>query len=566
MEYRFSPTERISFTDEETKDLVALKLRVGPKSLHKDVTFGALHQLVARRAAALLGGGCGRGERVALLMPHGEELIVTFFACLYAGLVPSIIAWPTAKMDPEKYRRNVDTVVARLAAQRLVTDGSSAEQLGSALGATAVIDPSCLSADHAAAAAAPQEVGPLFVQFSGGTTGTQKSVPISARHLVAQLGSYASAIELDSDDTVISWLPLYHDMGLVACLLMPFFFRLPVVVFAPMEWVMKPALFLESVGAEKATLCWLPNFAFSFMASRVKASPNVDLRSLRAAINCSEPVRAESMDAFARAFGGCGLRAEALQASYAMAESTFAVTQTPLGKAPQRLSVSRAAFGKRRLEQTSDDAREIVSSGVPIDGAEVRIVDENGGDIAADQIGEILVRGPFVMDDYLAAPEAAPRASFIDDWYKTGDLGALHEGQLYVTGRKKDVIIIGGVNVFPEDVEAATSSVRGIHAGRTVALGIDDASIGTQRLVVVAEVDDASTLERSDQLERDVRSAVMAMCGVAPGAVFLVPPKWIVKSTAGKTSRVETRARLISSWGELNRDGRVAFSPSNGDA
>jgi acyl-CoA synthetase (AMP-forming)/AMP-acid ligase II len=291
-----------------------------------------------------------------------------------------------------------------------------------------------------------------------------------------------------------------------------------------MEWVMQPALFLESVGPERATLCWLPNFAFSFMASRVKASPKVDLRCLRAAINCSEPVRAESMDAFALAFAGCGLRAEAMQASYAMAESTFAVTQTRLGKTPPRLSISRAAFGKGRLEQASKDAREIVSSGVPIRGAELRIVDDQGSDVEAGRIGEILVRGPFVMDDYLTAPGT------------------------------------------PEDVETAASSVSGIHAGRSVALGIDDASIGTQRLVVVSEVDDASMLERSDELERDVRAAVMAMCGVAPGAVFLVPPKWIVKSTAGKTSRVETRARLISSWGELNRDGRVAFSPPNGDA
>jgi fatty-acyl-CoA synthase len=368
-----------------------------------------------------------------------------------------------------------------------------------------------------------------------------------------QLVSYASALELSPADRIISWLPLYHDMGLVACLLMPFVFRLPLIMFAPMEWVMDPSPFLEAMGQEMATLCWLPNFAFSFLASRVQPTNRLDFSSVRALINCSEPVRAESMDAFLGRFASRGLRPEALHTCYAMAESTFAITQTTERAPPKRILVSKSAFGRGQIEPSSSGERILVSCGTPIPATDVKVVDD-GGDICAEgTIGEIRVRGSSVMDGYLDARANlnSGRPVFVDGWYCTGDLGALREGHLYVTGRRKDLIIVGGVNVYPEDIEAAASELHGIHAGRAVAMGLLDERLGTERLVVVAEAEGAIEATDREKLELAVRAAAVAVSGIAPHKVFVVPPKWIVKSTAGKISRVETKDRVLARWDDL---------------
>ena len=549
-----------AFEDQENEALVALRLRIGPVRTHRDVTFGELREQAASRAAALLQAGCTRGSRVALLMPHGEELFYTFFSCLYSGLIPCVIAWPTTKMDAEKYRRNITAVVTRLHADFLLTDATSAERLGSVLESTIVLDPSTLAPGECASAH-PSRDGVFFIQFSGGTTGVQKSVPVSHEILRAQIVSYAESIQLTRSDRIISWLPLYHDMGLVACLLMPFVFRVPVSLFAPMEWVMDPRAFLEQIGPDEATLAWLPNFAFSFMAARIKQlTPEMKLDSMRAIINCSEPVRAESMDAFYERYASAGLKRIALQACYAMAETVFAVSQTTIGAEPERLYVSRSELGAGSLVASEgDDSRCLVSSGKLIRGVEVKIVGEDGLPSDESCIGEICVRAPFVMSGYLDASNSVQTSLVATDWYHTGDLGALRHGQLFISGRKKDLIIVGGVNVFPEDVEAATNAVDGVHPGRTVAVGLADAKLGTDRLVIVAEVNHDGDLSRSAEIEGTIRSAVSTSVGVAPSLVVLVPPRWIVKSTAGKISRGETKARLVANWHQLTegRHGEV---------
>jgi acyl-CoA synthetase (AMP-forming)/AMP-acid ligase II len=380
-------------------------------------------------------------------------------------------------------------------------------------------------------------------------------VPISYEHLRGQLASYGAALGLSPDDSIVSWLPLYHDMGLIACLLLPFVFRLPVTLFAPMEWVMDPRPFLESIGRDRATLCWLPNFAFSFMArkSALPTAAPLDLSSLRAVINCSEPVRAESLDAFAAAFAPHRLRPSALHTCYAMAEATFAVTQSTDVDPPRRLTASIEALGQNRLVPDHESARALISCGAPIAGMEVRITDAGGQDLSPGHIGEIWLRSPFLMEDYLhtSGDDTEPRRAFTEGWYRTGDLGAFHGGHLYVTGRRKDIIIIGGVNLYPEDLETAVSAVAGVHAGRVVALGLEDAQLGTERLVVVAELDSSSDLARAAEIEAEARKVIVAVGGVAPYKVFIVPPQWVVKSTAGKVARADTRARLLERWDEL---------------
>jgi fatty-acyl-CoA synthase len=560
----------IAFADDaESGARPAIRFRIGPAAQHVDLTYRELRDAAVASATALLARGARPGERTALLMPPSPRLVTTFYGALYAGLVPSIIASPTAKMDPEKYRRNVLAVVSSLDASLLVTDAATADRLGSAIGSACVVDPAHGEGSlttpatpglaTASLAPSPRREGTAFIQFSGGTTGTQKSVPISYENLRAQLASYGAALGLSPEDRIVSWLPLYHDMGLIACLLLPFVYRLSVTLFAPMEWVMDPRPFLESIGRDRATLCWLPNFAFSFMArkSALPTASPLDLSSLRAAINCSEPVRAESLTAFAAAFATHGLRAFALHTCYAMAEATFAVTQSTDASPPRRLSVAVEALGQSRLVPITapdpESARTLVSCGAPIEGMSVRVLDAERRDLAPGHIGEIWLESPFLMEDYLHSPgsDTEPRRAFTEGWYRTGDLGAFHDGHLYVTGRLKDLIIIGGVNLYPEDLETAVSGVAGVHAGRVVALGLEDAALGTERLVVVAELDTEGDAAQAAEIEVEARKVIVAVGGVAPYKVFLVPPQWVVKSTAGKIARADTKARLLERWNEL---------------
>jgi acyl-CoA synthetase (AMP-forming)/AMP-acid ligase II len=236
-----------------------------------------------------------------------------------------------------------------------------------------------------------------------------------------------------------------------------------------------------------------------------------------------------------------------------MAEATFAVTQSTDVDPPRRLAASIEALGQNRLVPDLESARALISCGAPIAGMEVRVLDAGGEDLSPGHIGELWLRSPFLMEDYLHTQggDTEPRRAFTEGWYRTGDLGAFHEGHLYVTGRRKDLIIIGGVNLYPEDLETAVSAVAGVHAGRVVALGLEDAQLGTERLVVVAELDDSSDPARAAEIEAEARKVIVAVGGVAPYKVFIVPPQWVVKSTAGKVARADTRARLLERWDEL---------------
>jgi acyl-CoA synthetase (AMP-forming)/AMP-acid ligase II len=545
MSLRVNLLEAFAFSDSASVGgRVALRLRIGPRSRHRDVTFSELREAVREHAARFVAMGARPGERVALLMPHTERVVATFLGAIWCGLIPSIIAWPTAKMDSEKYSRNVRAVLRSLRADWLVTDKPNADALRAVLDTTRVLDCDESSGDHPPPPPQLRTEGMAFIQFSGGTTGTQKSVPISFAHLERQLLSLRDALRLTDDDHVISWLPLYHDMGLIACLLMPFVLRLPLTMFAPMEWVMDPRPFLAEIGRSSATLCWLPNFAFSFMALRAPTiGEALDLSSMRAFVNCSEPVRAESFDAFRRAFEKHGLRDATLHASYAMAEATFAVTQSRDTDPPRRLNVSASEYAAGRLVPAA--GRTLVSCGAPVSGVDIRVVDISGTDVPEGHVGEIWLRGAFLMEGYLDAPRSSD-STFTAGWYRTGDLGALREGHLFVTGRKKDVIIVGGVNVYPEDLESAVGSLPGIHAGRVVAFGLESPELGTERLFVIAEADDDATLQRSEEIELDIRKTVVAVAAVAPHVVHVVPPRWIVKSTAGKISRPETKAKFLA--------------------
>jgi acyl-CoA synthetase (AMP-forming)/AMP-acid ligase II len=312
-------------------------------------------------------------------------------------------------------------------------------------------------------------------------------------------------------------------MGLIACLLLPLMTGTELVFMDNFSWALNPSMLLEAATHHRSTLCWLPNFAFNFLASRVPDAQKEPLRldSVRMWINCSEPVRRESFEKFADAFADRGVRRGALASCYAMAENTFAVTQSTPGSPPP-------------VTPSGD----LTSSGVPLADHNLRILDEGGRELAEGELGEIHVQSPCLMDGYYRDDRRSTEV-LRAGWYATGDLGMLMEGELYVSGRKKDLIILAGKNVFPEDVEQIAGEVEGVAPGRTVAFGIYADEEGTEELILLAEHrrDLDPTQAQHRQIQRAIKKEIADRLGLRAQRALLLSPRTLLKSTAGKISR-----------------------------
>jgi acyl-CoA synthetase (AMP-forming)/AMP-acid ligase II len=350
-------------------------------------------------------------------------------------------------------------------------------------------------------------------------------------------------------------------MGLIACFMLPMVYHVPLVMQSPLDWVMYPETMLQVISEHRCTLGWLPNFAFQYVPRRTRPERRrqYDLSSLRALINCSEPVRAGSMQEFRDAFADIGLKEGVLQSSYAMAENVFAVTQSNVGgvsDAP-RLWVDgqqfRSSHGIVPVVEGAAGAISFSSSGRLLPNHQLRIAADSGAVLGEGSVGEILVRSDCLFDGYYNRPDLTAQA-IVDGWYHTGDLGFRMGEELYVIGRKKDLIIVGGENIYPQDIEELAGSHPAIHDGRVVARGLYNPELGTEEIVMVAEVESEPLLADREKIEQEIRSRIAAGMGVTVGTIFLKRPKWIVKSTAGKPSRSATLEKLQKEHPELARD------------
>jgi len=509
--------------------------------------------------------GPSRENRVVLLLlPHSAELFLLHLGLILSGNIPAILAWPTSRIDPEKYQRNLIHQLRNLPADHIITLPRLAQNLTGTLPYPAVGCPVETAVAYEKLFQVPLDLerhspGPrdeashtdpsaLFLQFSGGTTGAQKAVVVTATMLEEQLERLREALAFGADDRVVSWLPLYHDMGLIACLWLPLWTGVPSVHIGANDWVVNPELLFFHADRCRSTFCWLPNFAFSYLAqSRARAAARHDLSSVRGWVNCSEPVRMRSMQSFFETFADWGVNENSLQASYALAENVFAATQTRVGQIPPLVPRSAIRDRSKSYSELAFDLIDdvFVSSGQPLRDMEVRIFDPRGG-VAPERVsGEIQIRTPSLFAGYWGNQGFTRCSLSPDGWHSTGDFGFLSEGELYVIGRIKDIIIIGGQNIFPEDVEAIVNTLPEIHRGRVVAFGVDDQELGTQALAIVAEIKDSVQGSAIRGVEAEIRRLVLTTIAVAPRYVAAVPQRWIVKSTAGKISRRDTRERFM---------------------
>lgn len=529
------------------------------------VTFAQFRQLACAHALDLLRSGVTAGDRVILIMPQGIPAMAAFAGAMMIGAVPAFLAYPNFKIEPAKYRSGLSGVTANLGAKIVVIDQEFPEEMLACVTLSEGQKPLRLSATPTLADATLPEVkfssdALAFIQHSAGTTGLQKGVALTHEAVLTQLDHLDRALQIDSaSDRIYSWLPLYHDMGLIACFMLPMVYHVPIVMQSPIDWVMHPDAMLQIIAEHRCTLAWMPNFAFQFVARRTPADRRnrYDLSPVRALINCSEPVRSSSMNEFQNIFTPAGLKPNALQSSYAMAENVFAATQSDLENAPARIWVDGQAFRSQnrivRVQPGTSNAICFTSSGRLLPNQQVRIASDGDTDLPLGCPGEILIKSDCLFRGYYNRPDLTDTA-LVDGWYHTGDLGFLLDDELYVVGRKKDLLIIGGENIYPQDIEEIVAAHPAIHDGRAVALGVYNPNLGTEEIVVVAEVNDENLLLDQEEIEQTIRSQVVAGLGVAVKQIFLKPPKWIVKSTAGKAARSTTRDKLLREHPELNSD------------
>jgi fatty-acyl-CoA synthase len=544
--------ERYSLTPEKVAIYVLLAGREDAPLSYRDLLRGA-----AGYAATLNKNGVLPGDVVILIFQHSLELIYAYFGCILHGAIPSIMPFLTEKLLPERYRSDLAALVSVTRPQAVLTcrefEGEVDAVTGGGTSVRVVI-----FAEDAFAPRDPDfetlgggkriDEDIVLLQHSSGTTGLQKGVALSHRAVHNQLEHYRKELLIDENDVIVSWLPLYHDMGLIACFLMPVLLGVPLVLLSPFEWVRAPYKLMQAVSKYKGTLSWLPNFAYNFCAQKVRDRDleGVDLSTWRAITNCSEPMRHESHEVFYEKFKPYGLKRETLCTSYAMAENVFAVTQGGI-KSPVTVDeIDREAMQTAWRAELAREGRPSVkmpSAGLPIEGTQVKVVNEAGLEVEERVIAELALRSDCMLSEYYNRPDATSKA-IRDGWYFTGDYGYLVGGEVYVCGRKKEMIIVGGKNVYPMDLEVLAMTVRGVHPGRVSAFGIFNETSGTEDVVMVAEVETEDPSER-DRIGDEIRAAVTRGSAVALRQVYLVGPRWLVKTSSGKNARVLNKEKFL---------------------
>jgi acyl-CoA synthetase (AMP-forming)/AMP-acid ligase II len=392
-----------------------------------------------------------------------------------------------------------------------------------------------------------------MIQFTSGSTGDPKGVVLSHRALLANMRGIGIGAKFRGTDVAVSWLPLFHDMGLIGHFLGAVAWGMPLVLLPPEKFIRRPKEWLKAISKYKGACSAAPNFAYSLCAKKIKDRDleGVDLSSWRVALCGAEPISANTVNRFIDRFSPYGFGAGTFFPVYGMAEFSLAATFPPPGRPPKFDRVDRTAFeGKGQAvpkAETEDEAETIlwISVGMALPGGHgVRVVDTDGASLPERRVGEIEVRGPSLMDGYYNAPLATVEAMH-DGWLRTGDLGYVADGELYVTGRRKEIIIKGGKNLFPQDVEIAAAKVKGVRLGCCAAFGLRNEKRGTEDMLLICETRIEDEQQRGD-MKIAIRAAVLEATGATPDVILLVAPGVVPKTSSGKIQRALMRRLYVA--------------------
>jgi len=507
-------------------------------------------------ATGLRAAGIRPRDIVILVMRHSKDLVSAFWGALALGAIPSIFPFLSEKLDRARYMQQVRLLVAHCGARAVIAFPEFAQDLASALDG---VDCQVLTADQVSRRSSGDGAAPLYeaapesvalLQHSSGSTGLQKGVALSHRAILNQVQSYGRAVALSRDDVIVSWMPLYHDGGLIAGFVMPLVAGAQLVLISPFHWVRDPAVLFQAVHRHGGTLTWLPNFAYNHCARTVRDRDlaGVNLSRWRV-VNAAEPVRWDSHRRFLARFGSYGLEERALTVAYGMAEATLFVTATPIDEPPRVdwVETRRLQEDRRAVPAAAETpgSTPMVSCGFPIEGAEIHVVDDEGRRRPDRHVGEIIVRAHCLFSGYHRRADLDAKA-LRDGWYFTADMGYLADGQLYVCGRKDDVMIVAGRNIYPGDLEAIAGEVPGVRPGRVVVFGVPDPELGTENVVLVGEVETSAVAGDARRVESQLRRRIAQHADITLHDVRLIDERWLVKTSSGKIARSANREKYLA--------------------
>lgn len=510
------------------------------------VTWSELHEDARGMAAALQALGVGPRDHVGILGPTTRSLVTAIQATWLCGAASIVLPLPMRLGSIEEFVLQTRVRVEHADVKVLLVDPDFAPFLE-----PEPQDPPMVLLNELRGVAARYESVPddpdalAILQFTSGSTSDPKGVMLPHRTVLANVDAIASAAHLDVDDDVlVSWLPLYHDMGLIGLLTMPMATGTDLVLAAPQDFLAAPARWMEWLAHYGGTATAGPNFSYALAARALRRSSTLDLSRWRLGLNGAEPVDPDAVEAFVAAGAPHALDAGSVFPAFGMAEATLAVTFPEPGSGLRTDAVDKRVLERERYAAPAGDGvevRRLALLGRPVPGLEIRVVDPRGDELGDREVGELQVRGTSVTPGYYKRPDVTA-ASLDGDWLRTGDLAYLVGGELVVCGRIKDVIIVGGRNVFPEDVERAVANVEGVRPGNVIAFGVDGRN-GRESLVVVAEAK-ADDVEQTRAL---VRERVVDAVGIPARDVVLVQAGTLPKTSSGKLQRSLCRDRYLSS-------------------
>jgi fatty-acyl-CoA synthase len=536
----------------ETLDEAAGKspdIRATFPSESSSITLAELAASSTEMARGLLAAGIAPGDRVGLLCPNEPRFLQTLFALNRIGAAACPLPLPATLADLEGYVARLTRIGAAAGIRHVVvTDqfGALIDALDGMLPGVTLVRPSELSAGSSGGELPRVDPGSTaIVQFTSGSTATPKGVQLTHTNVLTCLDAIVDGVAMGQPgDSGGIWLPMYHDMGLFGTL-SALLIGVPVRIWSPLAFVKNPARWLRTVAETGTTICPSPNFGYDYLLSAVapEEAAGYDLSRWRVAFNGAETIAVDSVEAFLDRFAPAGFRPETMFPVYGLAEATLAVTFPPLGRAPRydwvdgaRLAAEHRAV---RVSRDAPGARGIVGVGRAVRGMRVRVADPvTGREVADDRVAEVQARGGSVAAGYLTDDPGVAQPFTPDGWLKTGDLGYLRDGELFLTGRIKEMIVVRGVNFYPEDVEAVVRTIPGVYKRRCVGF------TGTgEAMTLVAETDLTEPADRS-RLAAEILARVSAVTGLNELDVRLLPPRSIPRTTSGKLQRLAMRDDL----------------------
>ncbi len=516
------------------------------QEIEEGITYQHLYHEAQKISSSLQERGLKDKERVSIMLPTCQEYFFSFFGIMMAGGIPVPVYPPTRPGQLQEHLKRHEKIFNNCQTVFMITT-REIHRLGHLLKDHV---PEMRSIFTPKDLASPRQLKPnkklsssdiAFLQYTSGSTGDPKGVTLTHRNILSNIRCIAKAVKITTNDVTISWLPLYHDMGLIGTWLLSFYYGLLVVLMSPMQFLAKPERWLWAFHRFGGTLSASPNFGYELCLKRIKKEyiEGLNLSTWRVALNGSEPVSPSTIKRFSHFFSSYNFSPTAFTPSYGLAENTVGLTFPPHGRGPLLHHIDRNTLMKKGLfkeiNQSSSQSMEVISCGNPIIDHQVRIVDPWDHELPSNQVGKIQFKGPSATPGYFNNPEKT-KELYRDGWLETGDLGFIHDGEIYITGRMKDIIIKAGRNIAPQELEEMVGNIPQIRKGCVVVFADKDSINATEKLIIVAEIRELTKQEQSTII-KEIQALTVDLLNVGADDILLVPPHTILKTSSGKIRR-----------------------------